>query len=318
MADPLKNEEIEDEVQDELEIEIIDDTPEEDRGRKAKVEEDDDDDDDDDAKEDKDDDDEDEAKQYSAAVQKRIKKLRYDYHEERRAKEEAKRLSDEAIAQAKRATDELTQLRKKFNEGEAVLYQQAEGRVDAQINEIKRKAKDAYDAGESEAFVEAQAELSKLVNEKSRIEGFKSRPKPQEQSVLQAPETKPKINAPSERALEWSKENEWFNTDRKMTAFAYGVHEDIVTSGIKPDTKEYYRQIDKEMRKTFPDKFDDVGKEAKPSRETGTVVAAPSRTSGKKPRTMRLTQSQVTLAKRLGLTNQQYAAQLLKDQENDG
>ena len=98
-----------------------------------------------------------------------------------------------------------------------------------------------------------------------------------------------------------------------MTAFAFGVHQDLVQNkGIRPDTEEYYRHIDENMRKRFPENFDEASSE-QPNRKA-TVVAPASRSSSQKPRKVRLTQTQVALAKRLGLTNEQYAAQLMKDQ----
>ena len=99
-----------------------------------------------------------------------------------------------------------------------------------------------------------------------------------------------------------------------MTGFAYGVHQRLVQSGIDPNTDQYYTEIDKAMKKVFPDKFDDGQiEEQAPQRQAGSVVAAPSRTT-KKSRTVRLTSTQASLAKRLGLSNEQYAAQLMKDQ----
>ena len=118
--------------------------------------------------------------------------------------------------------------------------------------------------------------------------------------------------------VEWAEDNPWFGEwskeyDPEMTGYAFGVHEKLIKSGIAPDTEEYYNQIDDAMRRGFPDEFDDGPfEEPAPQRQAGNVVA-PAARSGKKPRKVQLTSTQVSLAKRLGLTNEQYAAQLMKE-----
>jgi hypothetical protein len=113
--------------------------------------------------------------------------------------------------------------------------------------------------------------------------------------------------------MDWASKNEWFEQDPEMTGYAYGLHEKLVKSGIDPRTEEYYNEIDNAVRRVFPDKFDDVIiEESAPQRQAGNVVA-PAARSGKRPRKVQLTSTQVSLAKRLGLSNQQYAAQVMKD-----
>jgi hypothetical protein len=119
--------------------------------------------------------------------------------------------------------------------------------------------------------------------------------------------------------IEWANQNSWFGPhstgyDPEMTGYAYGVHEKLIRSGIAPDTEEYYTKIDDAVRRVFPDKFDDgpIIEESAPQRQAGNVVA-PAPRSGKKPRKVQLTSTQVSLAKRLGLSNEQYAAQLMKE-----
>jgi len=297
--------EVESSGDDDFELEIVDDTPEEDRGRARRAEG---------AEPEIPDDDE--IENYSESVQKRIKKLKYEFHEERRAREEASRLSDEAIAQAQRATQEAERLRKMVNEGQTVLYSQAEGRVEAQLAAIKREYKEAYESGDSDKLLEAQEKLSTLQNEKYRLTQYKSQPQQQrqpQQQPAQQPQQRPQAPKPTASALEWAEKNTWFQKDPMMTSFVYGVHQDLVQNkGVQPDTDEYYRQIDKNMRKRFPENFEEVSGD--PSPRKATVVAPASRSSSKKPRKVRLTQTQVSLAKRLGLTNEQYAAQLMKEQ----
>jgi len=288
-----------------FEVEIVDDRPEEDRVAKrneavtTKVE-----------------DDDDEAKNYSEKVQKRIKALKYDYHEERRAKEEASRLQEEALNYAKKLQKENEELRKSLSDGESVLINQAKGRVDAELEKAKKDYKEAYESGDPDKLVEASSELARIQSEKQRVDSYvppkPQQPRKQETPIPQQPQ-KPQV---SQRALDWANENTWFNKDSRMTSYAFGVHEELVKKGVVGDSEEYYKEIDKEMRKVFPDKFDDVieDEEAQQS-QTGNVVA-PTKRSAKKPRTVRLTSTQVNLARRLGLTKEQYAAQLMKDQGN--
>ena len=125
------------------------------------------------------------------------------------------------------------------------------------------------------------------------------------------------MNEPDERTKKWASENEWFGQDNEMTGFAFGVHESLVKSGVNPQTQadEYYSRIDASMRQRFPDKFEGQEVEEAPARQTGPVVA-PANRSAKKPRKVQLTSTQVSLAKRLGLSPEQYAAQLLKESSN--
>jgi hypothetical protein len=122
------------------------------------------------------------------------------------------------------------------------------------------------------------------------------------------------VAEPDAKAKDWGGKNAWFGEDSEMTGYAFGVHEKLVKEGIDTKSDQYYERIDEAMRKTFPDKFDEQIEEA-PVRQTGSVVAPQSR-SAKKPRRVQLTSTQVSLAKRLGLTAEQYAAQLLKESSN--
>ena len=158
-----------------FEVEIVDDRPEEDRVAKrnetvtTKVEEDD-----------------DEAKNYSDKVQKRIKALKYDYHEERRAKEEASRLREEALTYAKKLQKENDELRKSLSDGENVLINQAKGRVDAELEKAKKDYKEAYESGDPDKLVDASSELARIQSEKQRVDSYVP-PKPQQPRKQEAP-----------------------------------------------------------------------------------------------------------------------------------
>jgi len=286
-----------------FEIEVVDDTPEEDQGKPRRAEN-------TEPKIPSDD----EVEKYSEGVQKRIKQLKFEFHEERRAKEEAARMQEEALRYAQQIKAENDRLKKTLDEGEATLISQAKGRIDAQLDKAKAAYKAAYESGDPDALLAAQEQLTTIQNEKYRVDNYKPQQRVQQQApqpTYQQPAAQPpKVD---QKALEWGKRNDWFEKDPEMTGYAYGLHEKLVKQGIDPRSDQYYDEIDKSIRRVFPDRFDDgLIEEEAPHRQHGSVVAAPSKTT-KKPRTVRLTSTQASLAKRLGLTNEQYAAQLMKE-----
>jgi hypothetical protein len=290
-------------VDESFEIEVSDDTPEEEKPRLA---------------EDREPEvpSDDEIDKYSAGVQKRINKLKFEAQEQERQKLEAHRLQEEALRYAQQIKYENERLRKNLDAGEETLIGQAKGRIEAQLDKAKSAYKAAYESGDPDALIEAQEQLTALKVESDRVNNYKPQartaPPPQPQYAQPAPQ----VSKPDEKALAWGKKNTWFENPEtpEMTGYAYGVHQKLVQSGIDPRSDSYYDEIDKAMKKAFPDKFDggQIEEEA-PQRQAGSVVAAPSRTT-KKPRTVRLTSTQASLAKRLGISNEQYVAQMLKDQ----
>lgn len=290
---------------DEFEIEVVDDTPEADRDKARRP----------DGKE-PDLGDDDEINSYSEGVQKRIKKLRFEFHEERRQKEERDRIANEAVEFAKKVQEENNRLRRTLEEGEGVLLNQAKQRLAVQVEQAKAAYKAAYELGDADAITEAQMKLNELQSEQYRVNSFKPQKAPAPAPV--APVAKPQAQAPrpSQRAEEWQKKNSWFGSDEEMTVYAMRTHERIVKEGVAPDSEEYYSQIDKSVRRVFADKLGGEAEDKAPRRQAGNVVAPASRLTGGTPRKITLSQTQVALAKRLGLTTQQYAAQLLKDSSN--
>jgi len=285
-----------------FEIEVVDDTPEEDRDKPRRAEG---------AEPNVPDDDE--VKSYSEGVQKRIKQLKFEYHEERRAKEEASRLQEEALRYAQQVKQENEKLLKQLDEGRNVLVDQAKSRVAAELEKAKSEAKAAYEIGDADAMIAANERLAKLAYEEERYKNYQPQQRQQQAPQPQYQQQTPKPPRPSERALEWAKRNDWFEKDSEMTGYAYGLHQKLVQNGVAPDSEQYYNEIDAAVRRVFPEKFDDGSIEVSaPQRQAGNVVA-PAARSGKKPRKIKLTSTQASLAKRLGLSNEQYAAQLMKE-----
>lgn len=255
-----------------------------------------------------------EIDKYSAGVQKRIDQLTKKYRDEEKAREEAQGLQEEAVKYAQQIRDENEKLRRSLEDNEGVLLNQAKTRIEAQIAQANANYKTAYEAGDPDELLKAQSELTRLQNEEYRVSNYKA-PKRQEPVPTEVPkqEAQPEPAKPPQRALDWADKNTWFMEDKRMTGFAYGVHEELVTKGVEPNSEQYYNEIDAAMKEAFPNKFEVTAEEsAPPQPQAGNVVAPPSRTS-KKSRKVKLTPTAAALAKRLGLTAEQYAAQLMKD-----
>ena len=304
-----------------VDIEIVDDRPPEDRrppAKEAKAE----------AKSDESDD---ELEGYSEKVKKRINKLRYQQHEERRQREEAERLREEAIRVAQKYADQSKQYHKIIQEGEQYLVHQIRERASMAVDQAKNSYRQAYEEGNTDKILEAQEALinaqSELKSADYQLNEIKHRPK-QAPEEFKAPEPeKPQVHQPPEpsaKALQWSKDNPWFGQEKDMTALAYGVHEKLIRDeGYDPNSNEYFEAIDRTMRSRFPDYFGegDSGSDessqdeqsSSTSRSPSVVVAPSSRNNGAKPRKVRLSRTQLALAKRLGLTPEQYANQLIKE-----
>ena len=290
---------------DDFEIEIVDDTPADDKGRPRRAEG---------ATPDIPEDDD--LEQYSDSVKKRISKLKYEFHEERRRAEESTRLRDEAVSYAQKQQEEITAYRKRLADGDAAFVTQAQGRVRSQLEQVTAKMEAAHEAGDSKAFVAASAELVAIKGEEGRLASYRP-PQPQQTAATTpAPQpARPVVAKPSPRAEAWATTNDWFGVDKEMTALAFGVHERAIGEGVAPDSEAYYTQIDTAMRQRFPDKFASP-EESTPRKQPGSVVAPGGRSTAPAPRKVTLTATQVSLAKKLGLTVEQYAAQIIKELKN--
>jgi len=282
-------------------LEVVDDTPEEDRGREPL----------DTAPQDPTDE---ELAQYSESVRKRMQKFTKGYHDERRAKEAALREKEEALRLAKSIIEENNRLKGSLTKGQEALLNQAKFAVSLELDQAKKKFKEAYDSGDAEAIVDAQEVLGKAQMKAERLANFKPAPLQEEekgveqQQIVQAPQTDTK-------ALAWQRQNQWFGQDEEMTSFALGLHQKLVKSGVDPQSGEYYERIDSRMRQVFPDAFDtpdDTEKAEKPARATKSSVVAPA-TRSTAPKKIVLTQTQVNIAKRLGVPLELYAKKVAEE-----
>jgi len=300
---------------DDIEIEIEDDTPPEDRGRKPlpkdMVEE----------------LDKDDLEEYSDKVKKRLSQMKKVWHDERREKERAMREREEALRFAQMREQEISKLREEGAKKEAAFLKEAARFAEGELTRAKELLKQAYESGDSDLIVQAQEKLTDAKQRQNAVNRIRPSLQNQNEGVEKPQQVQAQPAAPTPRADPkadaWREKNTWFGADEEMTALALGLHEKLVRSGVDPSTDEYYRQIDNTMRKRFPEAFEDVEAEEEPQTKQGkpartnkpaTVVAPVTRNTA--PRQVRLTPTQVAIAKKLGLSNEQYARELLKLETN--
>ena len=287
----------------EFDIEVIDDTPDPDKGRKPLPEP---------VGEVTDD----ELSKYDESVQKRIKKLSHGYHDERRAKEAALREREEALRFAQQIVEENKRLKTDLSSSSTLLVGTAKDNAEMKLNQAKQKYKEAYDSGDSDALLQAQDELTiaRLTLDKLSTNTRESKKPLQEQEtpVNIAPRLAPEPPRADPKALAWQQQNRWFGDDEEMTSFALGLHEKLVKSGVDPTSDEYYERLNSRIREKFPENF--PGSEEKSKRTSSNVVAPASRNVA--PKKITLTQTQVALAKKLKIPLDLYARKVAEGMTN--
>ena len=304
-ADP-KESKVEFEIEGEgaPEIEIVDDTPEQDKGRKPLDRQ---------VSEPTDD----ELEQYGEKVRNRIKELTHARHDERRAREALERQHQEALRATQALFEENKKLKGHLNTGTTGFITQAQKLAEMEVEQAKAALKAAHEAGDTEAFVEAQAKLNEAVFAQQRAKSLKPPPLQTEEQRGNVAPQQPSPQAPAPQVdpatQAWVDRNRWFGQDDEMTSLAMGVHTKLVKSGVTPGTKEYFDTIDTRLRQVFPDKFEAPA--PSPTKRPATVVAPTQRaTSAKK---VRLTQSQVAFARRANIPLEEYARHVaLLEQSN--
>ena len=305
---------IEEDAGDEDEIEIEDDTPEADRDRSPMP------------KEIVDELEADELEEYSDKVKTRLKQMKKVWHDERRAKEDLGRQQEESIALAKRLIAENKSLKSRYADGEQTLVSTYKAAAELELANAKRAYKEAYDSGDSDAVVEAQQALNTVNSKLDRVNNYRPTLQAEENSVYTEQSS---VKTPDSATLAWQERNKWYGTDSEMTALALGYHQTLEREKGKQyiGTTDYWKDVDKRMKKRFPEYFGDTQEiedtDSGGGRPTGrtdkkpaSVVASASRSTGSKR--IVLTRSQVKLAKKLGLTNEQYARECVKLENDNG
>jgi hypothetical protein len=283
----------------EPEIEVVDDTPPEDRGRKPMAEP---------PKEVTDE----ELAKYDEGVQKRIKHFTKGYHEERRAKETAEREKDEAIRLAQAVLEENKKLKGSVNQNQTALLEQAKRVIGNEVETAKRMYKEAYESGDSDKLLEAQEALTTAKIRADKVNNFRPTPLQEEETPVQINQQPTRAAPVDEKLLAWQDQNQWFGSNKRMTAYALGLHEDLVSEGIPSGSDEYYRRIDTDIRQRFSDQFGaEESVDAKPQRTKSNIVAPATRSTA--PKKIVLTQTQVNLAKRLGVPLELYARKVAEE-----
>ena len=290
----------------EFEFEIEDDTPPEDRGREPMP------------KEIVEELEKDELEEYSDKVKTRLLQMKKVWHDERREKEAALREQQEAVALAQKVMQENQSLKSKLTEGEKSLVMTATSAAELEMNMAERAYKEAYEAGDSEKLMEAQKKLLTATNRLERLKGYVPPP----QATPQQAQTQPPPPPPLEpKTAKWRQENTWFGTDPEMTALALGLHQKLESEkGVQfTGTDEYWSIVNNTMKRRFPEYFE-TQEEPKSSERTeikpATVVAPATRSTA--PKKVKLSPSQMSLIKKLGITPEQYAREFLKSGVQNG
>ena len=236
---------------------------------------------------------------YSDKVQKRIKKLTFQVRE-------AERREKAAVEYAKGLKTKYETAEKKYEEVDSNYLKEYDARIDAERDKAKAALKVAFDSQDADQITEAQDKLTKLAVEKEKVSislAEKEARKKEETSKPAEVTQEPQI---SRKAQDWAQENEWFGSDRVMTSAAMGIHDEIIQQGIDAESDEYYNQINKRMKEYFPQKFAESSTEEPTKAAPVQNVASVSRRSGGR-KSVKLTKSQVVIAKKLGVPLEEYA-----------
>lgn len=302
-----------------IEVEVVDDTPVQDRGRAARkpgtktaVPED------------------DEIEKYGKETQDRIRQMKWEFHEERRSKEQWQREHGAAIDFAKKVHEENKRLRDMVTKGHKTLVDSQQSSGENEIKALQRSLQSALESGDTQSAADLN---TKIASAAARVEATRHiqpiefddadpdrfTKQPAQQSQQRQPVRL------SERMQEWVEENPWFNQDKRMTAYAFGIHEELLAARVPPESPKYFSELNREMQERFPEYYDDEAEKPArqqarretPRRTAATAVARTpaGRVNGKSKVT--LSTSQAAFARKLGVTNEQYAAEMIRLQESD-
>ena len=290
-----------------VEVEIVDDTPERDRGRKP-------------LDRDVSDPTDEEIESYSDNVKKRIKDLTHARHDERRAKESLLREKQELERLAQHMMAENNKLKQYVNNGSEHYAASVKQIAESEVDKAKRALKEANESFDTEAIITAQEALMDAKMKAEAAKNFRHTPLQMDESVVQTHQQQDAAPQVDEKTLRWQAKNQWFGSSgfEEHTSFALGLHQKLVNSGLDPRSDEYFERIDSRMKSTFPDMFgnEDRPKSGDGSRRPASVVAPATRSTG--ARKVQLTPTQLALAKKYGLTPQQYAVEVAKLEKSNG
>jgi len=258
----------------------------------------------------------DELEDYSSKVKKKLIQMKKLAHDERREKENALREQQEAISFAQRVMEENKRLKSNLNNSEKNVLATVQKAVEMEMNEAKRAYREAYDSGDTDKVMEAQERLTQATLKVEKVKNFRPQPLQEQETPVQMQPQPVQQVRPDPSAQAWQAENPWFGEDEEMTSLALGLHERLKREGVAVSSQEYYRRIDATIRKRFPEKFEEEAEqETRPVRKSSVVAPATRSTS---PKRVRLNPSEMSLAKKLNLTPEQYAKAKLEMEANNG
>jgi hypothetical protein len=306
--DDDKNQKVEIQSEEDVEIEIVDDTPEKDRGRRPLDRE-------------VEDPTDDEIESYTQGAQKRIKELTHARHDERRAKESLLREKQELERLAQHYVEENKKLKQYVSTGTEQYTTMAKTAAEAELDKARQEYKAAQEAFDTDAIIAAQEKLFEAKIKLQNAQNFRPPALQEENFDVQPRQQAPEPVRADEKTLRWQAKNQWFGTDgfEEVTSFALGLHQKLVNNGVDPRSDDYFEQIDARVKSKFPEVFggnEDKPRSVETPRRPSSVVAPASRSTG--TRKIQLTPSQAALIKKYNLDPKKYVAEVLKLENQNG
>jgi hypothetical protein len=303
-----KSQKVEIQTEEDVEIEIVDDTPEKDRGRRPLDRE-------------VEDPTDDEIESYTQGAQKRIKELTHARHDERRAKESLLREKQELERLAQHYVEENKKLKQYVHTGTEQYGVMAKTAAEAELDKARQEYKVAQEAFDTDAIIAAQERLFEAKIKLQNAQNFRPPALQEENYEVQPRQQAPEPVRADEKTLRWQAKNQWFGTDgfEEVTSFALGLHQKLVNNGVDPRSDDYFEQIDARVKSKFPEVFggnEDRPRSVETPRRPSSVVAPASRSTG--TRKIQLTPSQAALIKKYNLDPKKYVAEVLKLENQNG
>lgn len=294
----------------EVELEIVDDTPEEDRINAAPL-----------PKEIVEEIDNDDLEAYSKEAKQRLLQMKKLINDERRAKEAIQRENEEAVRVANTIIEENKRLKGRLSDGEKVYVSTAKEKIASDLDQARRAYKEAYDSGDAERLVEAQERLTEVKFKAQEMDRYI--PQYDENTLqssevdVQIPQQQSQPTRLDSKTQAWLDKNKWYGTDDDMSFLAMGIHKRLEREGVPTGSDHYWNAIDTEMRRRFPEKFgEEAGTKSPATTRKSTVVAPATRSTSSKKIT--LNTRQMELAKKFKITPEQYYNELVKTESQNG
>jgi len=304
--DEIENETPAPTAEDEIEIEIVDDTPERDRGKQPLNKE-------------VADPTDDEIANYSQNVQARIKELTHARHDERRKAEAALREKQELERLTQQLLEENNNLKKNVNTGREIIVSSAREKAEADLVLARKQYKEAQEAYDTDAIIAAQEALAEAKWKIENLKNYRATPLQEDKTPVQSQPRQTQTVQPDEKSLRWQARNQWFGSNgfEEVTSYALGLHQKLVNTGVDPRSDEYYEQIDSRVRSKFPEVFGEPEQKSAPAaKRPSTVVAPASRSTGVKK--VQLTPTQAALVKKFNLDPKKYYLEQQKLEAQNG